>query len=233
MDSEQARYLMSKMAIWYHHNKIGDTISKKADGSNKQKYSEALWAKLLTEAVISFHNGLEDRIDPPNRRVAKELFDNANNLVGDEAFQTIAMLISAAGAKVAQNYVDPQSFLPAIDLSGYLSTEADRNAYGQFSTWLMQISSQPVTQGTMHQATKYLQDLAKTSGLSDGFAYVLSSMGTEYQQLADQYTRQSGEGQYAGEGELPTGIQIQGSKVTIGKLIVEAVKRVEADMGIE
>lgn len=251
MDIREARQLASETAVWYHQNNIGNTINQRiaAPGKNPS-FSDEIWARLMAEAILSFSDGLESRVDHCGGRVAvKKLFDKANNIVGPEAFQTIAMVVSAAETRrpieeevdvalqetdqpsTQQSFVDSQTFMPAVDLSGYLVNDADRQVYGQFSSWLMQMTSQPITQGAMHKATKFLQDLAKTPGLSQGFSYVLSSMGTEYQMLADKYTRQSGEGQFQG-GDLPTGIQVQGNRSTIADFVVEAFRRVEARMGI-
>jgi len=253
MELKEARKLASKAAIWYHQNNIGRNANQRVAGQPKKspKFSDDVWARLMAEAVLSFHDGLEDRIDPRDRTAMKALFDRANDFVGQEAFQVIAMVVSAAGAQrpmeeevetaldqmqqspgQQSSFLDPNSFLPAVDLSGYLTNDADNQAYGKFSSWLMQMSGQPITQGAMHQATKYLQDLAKTPGLSQGFAYVLSSMGTEYQMLADKYTRESGQGQFQGGGDLPTGIQIQGKKATVADFVIEAYRRVAEQMGI-
>lgn len=248
MDIRKAAELAREASIWYHTNNIDDTSLFIASGSTQ--HSSDLWARLLAEAVMAFHNGLENHGDMPDHAATKALHDRAVCMVGRDAFETIAMVVSAAGTQrpieqeldtavdqmqqnpgTTNSFVDPQSFLPAIDLSGYLVNQADQQAYGQFSSWLMNVSSQAITQGAMHQATKFLQDLSKTQGLSQGFAFVLSSMGTEYQMLADKYTRQSGEGTFQGGG-LPTGVQIQGKRQTIADFVIQAFKSVQEQFGI-
>ena len=106
MDIKEARQLASTTAIWYHQNNIGNTFNlRSASPKNSPKFSDEIWARLMAEAILSFNDGLESVISPSGRVASKDLFDTVNDLVGQEAFQTIAMIVSAASAHKAQHSI--------------------------------------------------------------------------------------------------------------------------------
>ena len=67
-----ARKLAGDMAVWYHQNSIGDTFNINSlpfhkESHSNPKYSDELWAELMTDAISSFNQGLEDIIEPEGR----------------------------------------------------------------------------------------------------------------------------------------------------------------------
>jgi hypothetical protein len=231
MNYKEARKLAADTATWFFQNgtHLAPTIATlKKESASPPKFSEQMWAKLMTEAIVSFHEGLD--LEPSNRRASngKELFDAAVDLVGPKAFHDMAFMVSAAGARrpieeeLEQSFEQmtapggggEEGFTGVEGLSGLISTDADAKAYGQASTIIMQVESAAPSQGTYHQSAQQLQGIASSGGLSQPFARALSSLGAEYMVLADELTRQSGEGQQPSGGPgtsgLPTGIGIQG-----------------------
>lgn len=229
MDYKEARQLASKTATWFFQNNLaqvsGLPFVKESD--IKPKMSDAMWAKLMTEAILSFHEGLE--LDPEGRRASNEsyLYDSAIDFVGSDAFRDIAFIVSAAGTRrpieqeIEQSFEtiqqqpggEARGFSGPEGLAGLIATDADAKAYGSASTIIMQIESAPPEQGLYHQSAQQLQQISKTQGLSQPFARALASLGAEYMAMADELTRQSGEGQVpggAGPGVsgLPTGVHI-------------------------
>lgn len=225
MDYQEARKIASDAATWYFQNGINTipnfNISKKS--AKQPKFKDELWAKLMTEAIKSFHDGLDIQASSDLNR---DMFEKAVNVVGSDAFRDIALIVTAAGARrpieeeLQQSFEqmqqpgtgEGQAFTGVEGLSGLISNNADAQAYGQASTIIMQVESAAPNQGTYHQSAQQLQNIAKTQGLSQPFARALSSLGAEYMKMADELTRQSGEGQQQGGGMgtsgLPTGVRI-------------------------
>jgi hypothetical protein len=102
LNTEQAAGLLNKLTAWYFNNNIDKTIRRDAlpfqkESQNRPNYSSDMWAKLMTDALVAFSEGLDDQIEPDNRRAS---YEAAVELVGSEAFNTIAYLISAAGTQL-------------------------------------------------------------------------------------------------------------------------------------
>lgn len=229
MNRKEARQLAVETATWFFENHLSQAPSLPfiKESGQKPKMSDAMWAKLMTEAILSFHEGLE--IESEGRRASNEsyLYESAIDFVGPEAFRDIAFIVSAAGTRrpieqeIEQSFETMQQqpggeargFSGPEGLAGLIATDADAKAYGSASTIIMQIESAPPEQGLYHQSAQQLQQISKTQGLSQPFARALSSLGAEYMAMADELTRQSGEGQQpggAGTGisGLPTGVRI-------------------------
>lgn len=229
MNRKEARKLASDTVVWFFENNLKQAtdnylFTKKSD--RKPKMSDAMWAKLMTEAILSFHEGLN--IEPEGNRVANEsyLYNSVVDFVGEDAFKDIAFIVSAAGARrpieqeIEQSFKTMQQqpgeatgFTGPEGLAGLIATNEDAKAYGSASTIIMQIESSPPEQGLYHQSAQQLQQISKTPGLSQPFARALASLGAEYMSMADELTRQSGEGRQpgmAGPGisGLPTGVHI-------------------------
>jgi hypothetical protein len=69
---------------------------------NGVKHAPDIWAKLITDAISSFNQGLEDYVEPEDRRASRteriEVFHRAVDVVGEDAFRTIAYLVASQGA---------------------------------------------------------------------------------------------------------------------------------------
>jgi hypothetical protein len=230
MNHVEARKLVANTAIWYFQNNIDLTsqvplINK--NSSSKPKFSDEIWAKLMTEAIVSFSQGLENKIGNRKAKVNRANLEAAINLVGADAFRDIAFLVSAAAynqpvdTSVDQAFQQMQGpggegteFTGVEGLSGLIATNADAKAYGQASQIIMAVEGSAPNQGLYHESAQKLQTIAKTPGLSKPFAMALSSVGAEYMKAADELTRQSGQGQQPGMGVgtgvsgLPTGVRI-------------------------
>ena len=67
--------------------------------ANNPKYSDEIWAQLMVDAISAFNQGLEGYIEPEHNRVAQnfnnKLYEDAVDLVGSEAFETIATIIAS------------------------------------------------------------------------------------------------------------------------------------------
>lgn len=228
MNYEEARQLAVKATTWFFQNHLAQapTFPFIKESNRKPKMSDAIWAKLMTEAILSFHEGLD--LESEKRRASNEsyLYESAIDFVGSDAFKDIAFIVSAAGARrpieqeieqsfetMQQQPGEARGFTGPEGLAGLISTDADAKAYGNASTIIMQVESSPPEQGLYHQSAQQLQQISKTQGLSQPFARALASLGAEYMSMADELTRQSGEGQptgVAGPGisGLPTGVHI-------------------------
>lgn len=227
MNHKDARQLASDMAVWYFQN--GLHLQPRAVSLNKQsaakpRYSDKMWAKLMTEAIISFNEGLD--LDPEMRHAnKKQLFDAAVDAVGLDAFQEIAFIVSAAGARrpieeeLEQSFEQMQqqpgqSQISSIqDLGNYVTNEMDQYVYSEVSK-NKDVNDPNITQSEAHNLTGYLQQVVQTAaGISQPFSQALSSLGAAYQIKADELTRSSGFGNVGPGGEtgtsgLPTGVRI-------------------------
>lgn len=242
MNHNQARQLASDTVTWCFKNDI-DTSRNVAQISKESKldpkFSDGMWARLMTEAIVSFHKGLE--LEPSGHRANsdKNSLNDTIDLVGSKAFHNIAFIVSAAGARrpieqeIEQSFVEApinqgagEAFTGIEGLTSLISTSEDANAYGAVSTIFVQMQTTPVSQGIYHQSAQQIQEISKTPGLSQPFAKAIASLGAEYMQLADELTRQSGDGQQqgadVGTSGLPTGVQVQG----FHRKVVQACRRI-------
>ena len=255
MNKTQARKIASQTVVWYFNNVKREVPGLPIDKVSQRapRFSNEMWARLMTEAILSFHKGLEEQVGTDGHRVAnltpEKLFKIAVDAVGQDAFETMAYLVAAAGTKIAIDEVDqafqtaqqPQQPAPQPgvrgpeDLSTLLETQQDAQVYGKASTIIMQVESAAPSQGVYHQSAQQLQQFAKTPGLSKPFATALSSMGAQYMQLADQLTRESAQGATPGTtgpgiSGLPTGVHIgwRQKVIAIRKRAVAEAKKLVA-----
>jgi len=93
---EKQHQLMHQVINWYFDN-FDPGISKTS--ARDPKHSEEMWALLLAKAISSFNQGLEDRVEPDNSRVAhiEELSNDIIDMVGINAFKDISLLVTASG----------------------------------------------------------------------------------------------------------------------------------------
>jgi hypothetical protein len=218
---------MNELACKYFRN--GDRgFNPKFDkmAAISPKFPEEIWAQLMVEALAGFNEGLENRIDIEDHRAAQKLHEDATNLVGPEAFHTIAFLITAQQERdipgfeqAFQRAQEPVQELgiqtPELDLTLYLQNDVDRQVYGQYGTYIADIMNRPMTQQLASHTRQYLQQLSKTTGLSREFASAMGSLGAEYQKIEDQLTRQSAEGLV--QEQLPGGWET-GVEEGLGKI---------------
>lgn len=224
MDRQEARRLASDAAVWYFTNNLGKESSNleiSKESSYKPKMSDNIWAQLMTEAILSFYDGLD--LEPENKRANKDkvLFNEAVGLVGADAFRDMAFIVSAAGVRrpieeeVEESFQTLQqapggvgtAFEGAAGLSGLITTDADTQTYGQASTIIMQVESSAPSQPLYHESSKKLTDLSATQGLSPPFSRALASLGAEYLRFADELTQQQA-------SETPIGIAPSGVGVS-------------------
>jgi len=87
--------LRNQVVSWYFNN---FNQSKIAQSYNRDpKHKDEIWAMLLTQAISSFNQGLEDKIDPEDRRAAKCVSRNEIvDFVGQNAYKKIAYLVTAS-----------------------------------------------------------------------------------------------------------------------------------------
>jgi len=102
LNEKQAAGLLNKLTAWYFNNNINKSIRRDALPFQKESqggpnHSSDMWAKLMTDALVAFSEGLDDQIEPDNRRAS---YDAAVEMVGSEAFSTIAFIVSAAGTQL-------------------------------------------------------------------------------------------------------------------------------------
>jgi len=218
MNFEQARKVAFDLAHFQFSLNSPNTI--KTSKSNI-KLTDEMWTSLMLEAISSFYDGVEG--NTPVRLAVKS--DDIIKIFGVDVIDTIRSIIVHADGnrpigdeleqsfqQIQQGQGEAKGFIGAEGLAGLISNTADSQAYGQASTVIMNVESAAPNQGLYHQSAQQLQTIAKTPGLSQPFAMAVSSLGAEYMQLADQLTRQSGEGQQPSTGTgisgLPTGVRI-------------------------
>ena len=172
--------------------------------SSVPKHQSDIWARLLTEAIISFNQGLEDRIDPEDRRASNDLalYNQAKALVGDEAFNVIAYLVATAGIEAQRRTFDDlpdveqklqqlEKQMGGVDPVSLVQSEIDRKVIGPASSLLVNEWNFLDNQGEVQSAAQKMQQFSATQGLSPELARFLGQKGAYYQILADALTRQS------------------------------------------
>jgi hypothetical protein len=154
---------------------------------------------------MSFNQGLEDRVDPEDKRASKndlELYNRAVDLVGNEAFSVFAYLVAAAGVEAQRRTFDdlPQieqqlqqleKAMGGIDPVSLIKSEIDQRVIGPASSILVNEWNFLDNQGEVQSASQKIQQLSATQGLSPELAKFLGQKGTYYQIIADALTRQS------------------------------------------
>jgi len=110
----QAVGLLNKLTAWYFNNDIEKIARRDALPIIKmsQSMSAETWTKLMTDALIAFSEGLEDQIEPDNRRAS---YDAAVDIVGPEAFEAISFLIGTAATQLPL----PKTAVTCPQCSGY------------------------------------------------------------------------------------------------------------------
>ena len=191
---------------WFFNNKSDLSLIdlKVKTSANNPKYTDEVWARLMTEAISSFYDGLD--LDPENRRASKTecVCERAINLVGAEAFKTIAFLVSAAGVRRPIEEEVEEAFegiqapgeqygiqTPWQNLPDYIVNDADQQIWGQVSSYLSQMASARQTQVSSQNTAQTLQRLSTTPGVSQEFAQALAGVGAQYQIQADETARES------------------------------------------
>lgn len=213
MDKAAAQVVANKTIKWYHTNNQSINNFKfpfTAKSANKPKFSDEIWAMLLTEAIQSFNEGLEG-IDPEPRRASvkdqRKLYQSAVDFVGEEAFKRFAYLV-AASPRIAQNLsTEIEKALEVASQS--LQNEMDQQVFGMVSSTIMNSSMKELNQGENHQMGSAMQHYAQYPGLSPAFASSVASIGAQYLEIANNMTRES-VGPAPSSGDLPTGVSIQG-----------------------
>jgi len=90
--------LADQIVTWYFDNFDQSRVAQLHNRS--PKHNDEMWALLLAKAISSFSQGLEDKIDPDNRRASKNISRNEMiDLVGKEAYNKITYLVTAAAMK--------------------------------------------------------------------------------------------------------------------------------------
>lgn len=194
--------MMSEAARYYHTNNIKTTFNKDASTDRNPKYSDDIWASLMTEAILSFSDGLENKLEPITTKTALNLYNSAANIAGDEAFNAIAYLVASNGVKLSQLGVDPLGqastlFLEAQNLS------QDTSAMEQGRT-------DPSTGYT--RIWEIQQELQKLGIDYKELAEQIGGYAAEVQELLNAltaYSPQTGAGGGTGMTGLPTGVQFQ------------------------
>jgi len=112
MDYKAARKLASDMSIWFFQN--NSTVNKLSNIKQSDKnlsMSDISWAELMTEAIVSFYDGLElDNKKASNQN--EETYNKVVSIVGSDAFNNIAFIVSAArirGSIIEKNCQDAGS----------------------------------------------------------------------------------------------------------------------------
>ncbi len=215
---ESARGLLNRIAKWYFTTDAGknfdpDKLPITKVSNKKTDYSDDIWVKLMTDAIMSFNQGLEQIIDPEARRASSDrvLFEDAVSLVGSEAFNTIAFLVSAAGTDtqvrreldVIYQQVDPTTLLKTIE---------DKQTYNQAAQIIANETFFWDSQPQVFDAHKQLQAMSTTQGLSPELARYIGAISAMYMRRADELTRESGAQPSTPGGDLPTGVSIQGRR---------------------
>ena len=213
MNKAAAQTVANKTIKWYHKNNKSINNFKFpfiAKSANKPKFSEEIWAMLLTEAIQSFHEGLEG-VDPEPRRASvkdqRKLYQSAVDFVGEEAFKHFAYLV-AASPRIAQNLSTEIENAWEVS-SKSIQNEMDQQVYGMVSSTIMNSSMQDLNQAQYHEMGSAMQYYSKYPGLSPEFASSVASIGAQYLQVANDMTRES-VGPAPSSGDLPTGVSIQG-----------------------
>lgn len=206
-----ARKMASDMAIWYHVNDIGATLDVNnlpftKESKNTPKHSDEIWAELMTNAIQSFNQGLEEYVEPEGRRASREAYEAAIDMVGDEAFSTIAYIVSAAGVKLAADRPSEligaasSLFMEAQNLSqdpGAMEKGKTDTSTGYSRIWQIQ------------------QELETMSKDYAGAGQQIGSLAAQAQELLNSltaYSPQTGAGGGTGMTGLPTGVQVQGNR---------------------
>lgn len=103
MNYKQAVKLTDDAITWFFNCATEDMIPFYKQSSNNPKYSDEIWARLMVDAISAFHEGLEDRIEPEGRVASNnDLYDSAVDISGSDAFEVIALLVSATGSGIAE-----------------------------------------------------------------------------------------------------------------------------------
>ena len=93
---------INELIGWYFDNCKAPTSFNKQSAASP-RLSQEVWDTLLLTAIQSFSHGLEQSIDIEDRRIANKLHRQAVNKVGDQAFRTIAYLMTILAADRAIN----------------------------------------------------------------------------------------------------------------------------------
>lgn len=197
------------------------------------KHSDEMWAQLMIDAISSFHDGLEGRIEDDNYRVAQhevELYKKAVNLVGDEAFNIIAFLVSAADIMVKRPI---EMFMRLFSEEDLIKNETDTGVYPQAMAIIGNESQIWNNQEAVFKAYKDLQPIARTPGISQELMNFISHIAAMFMVRADELTRPSdsmaiGTGGMSGRG-MPTGITFQGNR-KISMVDLDELAQLESEL---
>jgi hypothetical protein len=237
ISQEAARKLAVEAVHWFFENKSNlDQVDLKVASGKTPRFSDEAWARLMTEAISSFYEGLE--LEPEDRRIAsKELRQKAIEFVGPDAFKTVAFIVAAAGVRRPIEEEVEQSFeqiqqqpgqaqLNSVqDLANYVTNEMDQYVLDEVSK-IKDVNDPSISQSEAHNNNTFIQQLTRSSsGISQPFAQALSSLGAAYQIKADELTRSSGFGTVGpGASGLPTGVHIGELRQMLARILRRAAR---------
>jgi len=149
------------------------------------QFSEQMWALLLAEAIKSFNQGLEDRIDSESRR-ASNLRSRIINLVGETAHNIIAFVVNAQRRPI--------------------------DVYAQASSIYTRAMANLRDQKALFAASKQLYDMSKAQGLDPNTAASIAGLAADLQEKSSNATAYAGGTGSGGMSQagMPTGVTIQG-----------------------
>jgi len=102
LTEKQAAGLLNKITAWYFINGVDENARRDAlpvlkDAQKQPNYTSDMWAKLMTDALVAFSEGLDDKLEPENRRAS---FDAAVEMIGTEAFNTVSFILATAATQL-------------------------------------------------------------------------------------------------------------------------------------
>ena len=164
-----ARKEANKAVRWYFVNNPVQTV--KAASTLGITHTTNTWANLITEAISSFNLGMM-HAERGGKRASKsenliKLATTVRDMVGEDAFRVIAMLVAAQGVRRPIDY------------------------WGQASTIYMEATANLQDQKKLFESSKKLYELAKTPGINPEVATNIANLAADLQDKASAATAYS------------------------------------------